>query len=444
MNWRKFTIGERARAFYLIAAAIAVSGLFKVAAFAREAFIAARFGLSSVTDAYFAIQQFPLALATYVFGAFSLAFVPAYVRSRKEDGTVDWLPGLLLWGSVTGLLLSAAMAAVRQPLVAVLHIRGSADVDLTVLILSVCFAPIVAIGLWASICTSRGHNLWAMSMTGLPYLLMTIALLAIYAAHRLNNLSLPLSMTLGFVSVGIYAAVRVLFSQPWGKPQLAVWRDAGFRSFLKQLAASSAENAGFTANQFLILYFLSLGGAGIISGNTCAMRIAMLGFTLLGIPLQQLIQAKLATASEAERPLVFRRWMVRIAALLVPGAMLLMVLRAPLVRLVYMHGKFQQAALEIVVGLMPAWVIYAVVMSLNGALARYLFLLGRGTVYVRMQLVAYVVANLIRVAVAGRMDAVWILWASVIAEGLSFAVNLRFCLGARAWQEEQASTVEVA
>jgi peptidoglycan biosynthesis protein MviN/MurJ (putative lipid II flippase) len=444
MNWRNYFVGERARALYLIAAAIAVSGLFKIAAFAREAFIATRFGLSSVTDAYFAIQQFPLALATYAFGAFTLAFVPAYVRSRKEEGTVSWMPGLLLWGSILGVLLTAAMAAARQLLVAGLHIRGSADVNSTVLILSACFAPIIATGLWAAICTARGHNLWAMSMTGFPYLLMTIALLAVYAAHQLNNLSLPLSMTLGFVSVGIYSAVRVLFSQPWGKPELAIWRNSGFRSFLKQLAASSAENVGYTANQFLILYFLSMGGAGIISGNTCAMRIAMLAFTLLGMPLQQLIQAKLATASELDRPLVFRRWMVRIAALLVPGAILLLTLRYPIVRLVYMHGKFQETALEIVVSLMPAWVIYVVVMSLNGALARYLFILGRGTVYVRVQLAAYVIANLIRVAVAGRMDTVWILWASVLAEGISFAVNLRFCLGATYQQEAPEPAVELA
>lgn len=444
MNWRNLLAGERARAFYLIAAAIAVSGLFKIAAFAREAFIAARFGLSAVTDAYFAVQQFPLALATYVMGAFALAFVPAYLSSRKEDGTVRWMPGLLFWGSIFGILLTALMAAAQRSLVAVLHIQGSMDVGRTVLILSVCFAPIVSIGLWSAICTARGHNLWAMSMNGLPYLLMTVALLLAYAMHHLNNLTLPVSMTFGFVSVGIYSAARVLFSQHWSKPDLAIWRDAGFRGFLKQLAASSAENAGFTGNQFLILYFMSMGGAGVISGNTCAMRIAMLGYTMLGGPLQQLVQAKLATAPEAERVEVFRRWMIRIGALLIPCAILLLALRYPIIRLVYMHGKFQQTALEIVVGLMPAWIVYVVVISLNGALARYLFILGRGTVYVRMQLVAYVVANLIRLGVAGRFDPVWIIWASVMAEGLSLCVNLRYCLATIAQQDREEPDAEVA
>jgi hypothetical protein len=42
------------------------------------------------------------------------------------------------------------------------------------------------------------------------------------------------------------------------------------------------------------------------------------------------------------------------------------------------------------------------------------------------------------------MDTVWILWASVLAEGISFAVNLRFCLGATYQQEAPEPAVELA
>ncbi len=65
---------------------IATSGLFKIAAFAREAFIASHFGLSSFTDAYFAFQQFPLIVMTFMFGAFSLAFTPVM---RKRNVQTD-------------------------------------------------------------------------------------------------------------------------------------------------------------------------------------------------------------------------------------------------------------------------------------------------------------------------------------------------------------------
>ena len=51
----------------LLAISLMTSGIFKLSAFAREAFIAAKFGLSAVTDAYFGLQQFPLALASFMF-----------------------------------------------------------------------------------------------------------------------------------------------------------------------------------------------------------------------------------------------------------------------------------------------------------------------------------------------------------------------------------------
>ena len=71
-----------------------------------------------------------------------------------------------------------------------------------------------------------------------------------------------------------------------------------------------------------------------------------------------------------------------------------------------------------------------VVMSINAVLARYLFILTRGSVYVRQQIFAYVAANLLRIVVTGRFDASWIIWCSVGAEGCSLLLNLRTCLTA--------------
>ena len=93
----------------LIGATLFAGGLFKLSAFAREAFIAARFGLSTVTDTYFGLQQFPLTLATFMFGAFSLAFTPAYAEARRRSDSVSWLPGLTLYGCLLGALLTVLM-----------------------------------------------------------------------------------------------------------------------------------------------------------------------------------------------------------------------------------------------------------------------------------------------------------------------------------------------
>src|SRR5271165_6367624 len=79
------------RSAILVLLTLAIGGVFKLSAFAREAFIAAYFGL----------QQFPISLSSFMFGAFSLAFAPAYAKARRS-GTVTWLPGLLVYGCLFG------------------------------------------------------------------------------------------------------------------------------------------------------------------------------------------------------------------------------------------------------------------------------------------------------------------------------------------------------
>src|ERR1700680_1012943 len=101
----------RAHAAIIIGLTLGTGALFKCAAFAREAFIASRFGLTAVTDAYFGLQQFSLALATFMFGAFSLAFAPAYAESRRKYGTAEWLPGLMLYGCLTGAAMMGIILA---------------------------------------------------------------------------------------------------------------------------------------------------------------------------------------------------------------------------------------------------------------------------------------------------------------------------------------------
>src|SRR5436305_6760024 len=97
----------RSRSLLLVLCTLAAGAIFKVSAFAREAFIASRFGLSAVTDAYFALQQLPLTLATFMFGSFALAFTPAYAEARRQNETVRWLPGLLAYASLLGICLTA-------------------------------------------------------------------------------------------------------------------------------------------------------------------------------------------------------------------------------------------------------------------------------------------------------------------------------------------------
>jgi putative peptidoglycan lipid II flippase len=414
----------------LVGFALVSGALFKLSAFAREAFIAAKFGLSAVTDTYFGLQQLPLIVATFMLGAFALAFTPAYAEARRRNsGIVEWLPGLLFYGCLIGTAMTVLTLAAAPLLLRTIHSDGTRGAWSTLAILSLCYVPIIAIGIWAGICTARGQNLWAMTVSGLPYLGMTLALFGLYVAGRLSSLSLPVSMTIGFGVMGLCSLILTLWSQPIpasADSVIAVWKFPEFRRFLRQLAASAFENGGFAANQLLMLYFLSRIGTGVLSANNCAMRIGMLGYSLLS-PLAQLVQARLCAAEESERAAGFRNALITVTAIVLTLAAMLFVLRVPVIRLAYMHGKFQGTELSMVASLVPAWIGYFVIMSMNAIVARYLFIRTQGSVYVRRQMYAYVAANLLRFAGVGLAGASWIIWCSVAAEACALAFNVRTC-----------------
>jgi peptidoglycan biosynthesis protein MviN/MurJ (putative lipid II flippase) len=271
-------------------------------------------------------------------------------------------------------------------------------------------------------------------MTGLPYIVMTLTLFLIYLAGALVNQSLAISMTAGFVLVGTYGFLRIVWSQRCWTNWLDVlmpWRFVEFRQFLRHLMASSIENAGYAANQFFILYFLARSGTGAVSANYCAMRIGMLGYSLFAQPLAQLMQARLCSEEKGESANVFRRWLLMVSVGVALMACSVYLFRIPVIRIVYMRGNFTGTELEAVAAILPAWIGYLVVLSLNAFLARYLFAVSNGTAYVRYMLYAYAAANLLRFATASWLSAPWIIWCSVIAEGCAMLLGIRFCLNLR-------------
>jgi len=109
---------------------------------------------------------------------------------------------------------------------------------------------------------------------------------------------------------------------------------------------------------------------------------------------------------------------------------------------VYLHGKFTGTELASVASILPAWIVYCVVMSLSGISANYLFTCAKGFSFMRWRLFAYVAANLLRFAVIGGVGAAALIWCSVGTEVLALALNLKSCLSTA--KAEQAVPVAVA
>jgi putative peptidoglycan lipid II flippase len=430
MNFRK-PLPRFARDGGLLAVlTLGIAGLFKITAFGREAFIASWFGLSSVTDAYFAFQQLPVMLAAFMFGAFALAFAPIYADEKRKNGQVEWLPGLTVYGGMLGILLTLLIVVSAPWLLSAFGMASAAQGKNTLVILSCSFVPVIWLGIWAGAAVADGRNLLAMFVAGLPYLAMTALLAGIYVVGKLDALSLPLSFMAGFGLIGLCMLpylVSAQNSRTYLCSVIDTWKMPGFHRLLRQLGASSIENLGYSANQLLLVYFVAQEGTGAISANTCAARVGMIGFSLLSQPLAQLLQAKLCAAPDDARPEMFKKWLPLIMTAVFGFGAFLYLLHAPITSLIYLHGKFSVLELSEVTEIIPAWIAYFLVVSLNAIAARYLFTTGRGNHYVRRQLWAYGSANLIRVALWGRLNASTVVWCSVFCEGCALVMNLRSC-----------------
>jgi putative peptidoglycan lipid II flippase len=409
---------------WVVLLALGLGALFKLSAFGREAFITARFGLTSVTDAYFALQQFPVTAAMFMFGPFARAFTPAYAEACDRDGRASWLPGLILYTGLIGLACTLLSFLFAQQ---ILHAFTRSDSWPTLAVLAICYVPIVFTGLRTATWNSHGWNLRALTLAGLPYVVMTVALVGMYLAGAMNNLSLALSMSIGFVGVGVFSAIALFAREhPFRSAEniLRPWRFEAFKRFTRQLTASSIETIGFSINQFLMLYFMARAGTGAVSANNCATRIGMLGYSLFAQPLVQLLQARLCRCAEADRDGLAKRYISALAVGAALFAVSLFIVRRPLVSLVYLRGNFSSSALEEVLAILPAWLCYFVVLCLNTIISQYMFHVGLGARYTRIMLAGYAGTNILRFAIGQSMGAPWIVWCGVIAEGGAFLANV--------------------
>jgi peptidoglycan biosynthesis protein MviN/MurJ (putative lipid II flippase) len=189
-----------------------------------------------------------------------------------------------------------------------------------------------------------------------------------------------------------------------------------------------------------MIYFFGLAGTGAVTANNYGMRIGLLAVSLITQPLAQLAQSRFCSAPAHQLQRTLSSYLCWTVAASVVSAWAIYAFRQQIVTLLYEHGRFTSSDAALVVGLIPAWVVYFVVLSVNSVTARYLFVIGKGRRYALFMLGAYVVAN------AGRAfwcmmhrSAPGIIWCAVIAEGAAMAFILKLCYGPATVRERAAA-----
>ncbi|NJN64650.1 MAG: murein biosynthesis integral membrane protein MurJ [Acidobacteria bacterium] len=344
-----------ARAALAVSVATALSRLLGVA---REMTISHRFPAAQ-TDAFVAAFRVPNLLRDLLAeGALAAAFVPIFataLAARGRDAVFRVANGVL-----SALLVLSGIIALALIVGAELYARAvapgfaSEGLALTALLARLMAPFLVTVSL-ASTLMGMANVRGRFFVPALSPALFNVGMLACawLLAPVLEGRGYPgvLALALGAVVGGfLQLAVQVPSVTGWGyRPRwILSLRDDDTRAILARLAPAAFGVAATYVNVIIDTQVASHFGTGPVSHLFFAMRLWMLPIGVIGVGLATANLA--AVAADAARGDLGRvratvASSLRVALLLVvPAAVALIALGRPIVRVVYQHGLFDEAA----------------------------------------------------------------------------------------------------
>ena len=394
---------------------LAINGVGKGVGFVREVLISGMFGVSAITDTFFAIQQLLVFVSSYMMGAFNLAFVPAYIKSETANARGAFLRPLvtvLCLGALAASILLAMLGSSQLAFV-LGFARPTEMLGQFAEILAWAIVPTVLVGVAFGVLHGERRHQVATMLGSASSVGMLVVLIFYYlrtTSTESRVAALPWSYFLGMLFAAL-AAVAVL------APRLRPVSNEGspeFPSFIRALSAASLENVGFNINQLSNVYFAARLGDGLVAINAFAFRVGMLPLALVTSQLGQVYQGWAARSfAVGKHPAKYVFFLLCLPSVFIALAMVMW--GEHIVRLVYERGQFGPEQTFQVAALLVPYAAYFLVMSINQLAARHFFVIGKGMNYARLMLSAYGVALLVKATVAESVSA--IIWACVVAEG---------------------------
>ncbi|MFZ5641828.1 MAG: murein biosynthesis integral membrane protein MurJ [Bacillota bacterium] len=337
--------GKIIRAAFVVMAATLVG---RVVGFVREMAVAQAFGASMETDAILVAFTIPSMAAMALAGAFNSAFIPVFsgYLDREDRAGAHRMASTLINLLAIILAVIIIVALFFAPQLAGILARGFKPqaLALTTELMKVIFPGLIFIGLMGlagGILNSYRHFL-------VPALGPMVASIGIIAAIKL------LAPELGIMSyaIGILAGYGGQFLV-----QLPAMARKGFRYYpvldlkhpgvRRTLVLMLPILVGAVISQVILLVERRLGSyliSGSISHLNYASRIFQLPWALFGtaitVPLFPALAAQAARREFGELRQTLARGINTFALLLAPAAVALIVLRVPIVRLLFERGEF--------------------------------------------------------------------------------------------------------
>jgi putative peptidoglycan lipid II flippase len=344
-----------ARAAGLVSAMTLVS---RVLGLVRETVFAALVGAGYHSDAFRIGFRIPNLLRDlFAEGALSAAFVPTYVRAMKERGregafqlanrVLTLLGVLLAVLVVVGIVLAHVIVLALAPGFQ----EEAGKTDLTVLLTRIMmpFLPLVSFAAVAMGMLNAEERFGPPALSPALFNVVTILFGATLWALGLPPEQVVLGWAAGTLAGGLAqfaAQVPALRRAGWRfRPEWAP-SDPALREMGRLMAPATVGLAAVQVNIFVSSWFAS-HDQGAVSWLDCAFRLLYLPIGLFGVALGTIATAGLARrAAEGDTEglrLTLRQALSMLAYLTVPASAGLVAVGAPVVRLLYEHGRFTAA-----------------------------------------------------------------------------------------------------
>ncbi len=342
-------------------------GLFSIGTLAsrvlglvRESVFAGLFGVGFATDAFnvaFRIPNFFRDL--FAESALSAAFVPALVRSLKEeDREKTWLFAASMLNALALVLgVVVLVGIVFTPQVVRLVAMGFADqpdkLQLTVLLTRVMFPFLlfVVFAAWAMGILNACGTFFTPAVAPAAFNVVSILVpLLAYGWFRARGLNPILGMACG-VTLGSVAQFLVqvprLYRHGFRYRPVLDFRNPELRRVFTRWIPMVFGYATWQVNFLINTFLLTFLAQGSVTWVSYAYRIQHLPAGLFGAAIGSVALAEYSHQAAGQSAAAirdrFRHAMGLVAALTIPAAILLLVLAHPVVRLIYQHGRFTAA-----------------------------------------------------------------------------------------------------
>ena len=317
------------------------------------------FGRTNATDVYyFAWAVFALAGAL-VFSAYQdSALVPILAEVRmNKPGDVATLVGSLL--AHTLVVASALAAVIALGALAWFRVRYEGDDFALSVRMIVPFAGyLVALTLktFLGAILSSEHRFFPLPIASALGMATTIGII-VGARHAMGVVIVPVASLAGeVVAIAVLAwtafglakiGVRLNFSRPEPARRFA-------RLIASEVGGSAVTRINPVVDQLMAVLAMVVGGGTLLrySGDVASLPTSILQVTLLPVLLSHLAE-DFAARDVAKIRATVRRAVLAVIAILLAVAAILYVLRAPLLRFVFLRGEMDAGGVDRMISLLP-------------------------------------------------------------------------------------------